>query len=76
VRWRTGSASAAEIHALRNCFTAFRDVSFRELLATVGKQPAVPIGTFNRSYAEELRREGTDHGLLVEMTPVDPEPSE
>ena len=67
VRWKEGNATAAEIHALRDSFPDFRDVSFSELLATVGKKSSLRIGIFPRPYAEELGSRARSRGLAVEF---------
>jgi hypothetical protein len=72
VLWKTGHASAAEIHALRASFPQFRDLSITELLATVGKSPSVQVGVFTRTRAEELGRQAHARGLSIEIVTIDP----
>ena len=72
VHWKTGHASAAELHALRATFSEFRDVSANELMATIAKRPSVRVGIFPRPLAEELGRQARARGLSVEIAPTDP----
>jgi hypothetical protein len=72
VRWKKEKASVAELGALRASFETFREVSLRELQATVGRAPFVRIGEWPRRYAEGLAEEARARELTVDIVPVDP----
>ena len=71
VRWKAERPSVTELRTLRRTFSQFRDVSIKELLATLGEGPTAPLGRFPRPIAEELRRGAHANGLLLDIVPVD-----
>jgi hypothetical protein len=67
VRWKTGTASPAEIAVLRELFEAYRSSGINELMATVGQSPIVEVGSVRRRLAENLREIALAKGLMIEI---------